>query len=123
MSFFEQLTEHFYQGVQNDEVLRPIYPEDLGPSRRRLRLFLAQFWGGPRIYEDERGPAMLRARHVRWEIGQLQRDRWLSHMAAAVEASGAGPLERAQLLGHFQAVADHLMNTDSATEEGGPRAR
>jgi hypothetical protein len=31
-------------------------------------------------------------------------------MTAAVEASGAGPLEKAQLLTYFEAVASHLVN-------------
>jgi hemoglobin len=116
MGFFTELTEQFYARVANDEVLRPLYPEDLGPPRRRLALFLAQFWGGPRLYEAERGQPALRARHSQWRISATERDRWLAHMAAALEASPAGPLERAQLLSHFRSVASHLVNT--VTTEG-----
>jgi len=110
MAFFEDLTERFYERVAGDDVLRPLYPDDLGASRRHLCLFLAQFWGGPRTYDEERGHPRLRARHMLWEIGPLQRDHWLEHMTAALAASPAGPLERAQLLGHFQSVAHHLVN-------------
>lgn len=110
MCFFEQLTQRFYESVATDEVLRPLYPKDLGPSRRRLCLFLAQFWGGPRLYQDERGDPRLRARHMRWQIGPLERARWLQLMKAALDESSAGPLERAQLLGHFEATARHLEN-------------
>ncbi len=112
MAFFEELTEHFYERVAGDEVLRPLYPEDLGPPRRRLCLFLAQFWGGPRLYDEQRGSPRLRSRHMRWEIGPVERDHWLQHMTAALEASPAGPLERAQLRGHFEAVANHLVNVE-----------
>ena len=55
MAFFETLTQRFYEGVAEDEVLRPLYPEDLEGPQRHLCLFLAQFWGGPRLYEEERG--------------------------------------------------------------------
>jgi hemoglobin len=110
MSFFETLTEHFYAGVADDDVLRPLYPEDLEAPRRHLCLFLAQFWGGPRAYDEERGSPHLRARHLPFKIGKTERDRWLLHMTAAVEASGAGPLERAQMLTYFEAAASHLVN-------------
>jgi hemoglobin len=49
MPFFERLVGHFYSAVETDPILRPLYPEvDLRPARRRLTLFLAQYWGGPR---------------------------------------------------------------------------
>ena len=121
MAFFEQLTARFYERVAGDEVLRPLYPDDLGPPRRRLCLFLAQFWGGPRLYEEQRGDPRLRARHMRWEIGLRERDRWVQHMMAALEALPAGPLERAQLRRHFEAVANHLINVGGgAGETSGP---
>ena len=44
-------------GVATDAVLLPLYPEapDLRGARHRLTLFLAQYWGGPTTYNDERG--------------------------------------------------------------------
>jgi hemoglobin len=111
MSFFTDLVERFYERVATDEVLRPLYPDDLGPSRRRLALFLAQSWGGPRLYEAERGQPALKARHMQWEIGPRERDRWLEHMQAALDASPAGALERAQMLSQFRSMANHLVNT------------
>jgi hemoglobin len=119
MAFFEQLTARFYERVAGDKVLRPLYPDDLGPPRRRLCLFLAQFWGGPRLYEEQRGDPRLRARHMRWEIGPRERDRWVQHMMAALEALPAGPLERAQLRRHFEAVANHLINVGGRAGETG----
>ena len=110
MAFFESLTERFYAGVATDEVLRPLYPEDLEPPRRHLCLFLAQFWGGPRAYEAERGLPRLRARHLPFRVGVAEREHWLAHMTAALDASGVGPLEKAQMLSYFQQVAAHLVN-------------
>ena len=45
---FVRLVDTFYRGVAEDEVLRPMYPEeDLGPAKERLTMFLEQYWGGP----------------------------------------------------------------------------
>jgi hemoglobin len=114
MAFFEQLVDRFYDGVVTDEVLLPLYPEpdDLAGARRRLTLFLAQYWGGPTTYLDERGHPRLRLRHLPFPIGPLQRDRWLTHMAAAVEASTADDDVRAQLMDYFVKAAEHLRNDD-----------
>lgn len=44
---FAKLTKLFYQGVAQDPILKPMYPEeDLGPAERRLKLFLQQYWVG-----------------------------------------------------------------------------
>ena len=61
--FFDRLVDRFYEGVEADDVLLPLYPDhaDLGGARRRLALFLGQYWGGPTTYSDERGHPRLRA--------------------------------------------------------------
>jgi hemoglobin len=83
---FRRLVHEFYQGVTDDPVLRPLYPEaDLGPAEERLRLFLEQYWGGPRTYSDERGHPRLRMRHAPFVIGPAERDAWLVHMRAALD--------------------------------------
>jgi hemoglobin len=91
MAFFERLVDAFYEGVATDEVLLPLYPEqpDLTGARHRLTLFLAQYWGGPHTYMEERGDPKLRMRHFPFHVGPLERDRWLVHMAAAVERTCA----------------------------------
>ncbi len=87
MPFFEGLVDHFYATVQTDPVLLRLYPEkDLGPARRRLTLFLAQYWGGPTTYSDERGHPRLRQRHFPFAIGPTERDHWLAAMRGAVAA-------------------------------------
>ena len=48
--FFVKLVDGFYEGIEADEVLRPMYvDQDLTESRRHLTLFLQQYWGGPSI--------------------------------------------------------------------------
>ncbi len=111
LAFFEALVAHFYAGIADDPLLRPMYPQgDLGPARRRLTLFLAQYWGGPTTYSRERGHPRLRARHAFFPIDEAARDRWLVHMRAAVAESGAPPEVAAELLRYFESAADAMRN-------------
>jgi hemoglobin len=108
--FFTALIERFYAGVASDPLLRPLYPDDLGPPARHLALFLVQYWGGPRTYGEVRGHPRLRMRHLPFAIGRAERDAWLRHMTSAVEASAAEPSDRAALLDYFASAATALLN-------------
>ena len=110
--FFDALVDRFYERVEADAVLRPIYPDDLGPGKRALALFLAQYWGGPTTYSDEKGHPRLRMRH-RFVIGRRERDAWFAAMAASVRDSGADADVQQQLLDYFTMAADHLVNQPS----------
>ena len=89
---FSRLVHRFYQGVAEDPVLRPVYPaKDLGPAEEHLRLFLIQYWGGPRTYDELRGHPRLRMRHARFAIGEAERDAWLRHMREALDELEPGP--------------------------------
>jgi hemoglobin len=114
---FERLVGAFYAGVAEDPTLRALYPEaDLGPAERRLRMFLEQYFGGPRTYQDERGHPRLRMRHAPYAVTMDQRDRWLRHMVGALEtviAEGA-PVDEAHadaMKDYFVRAADMLVNT------------
>jgi hemoglobin len=113
LPFFVALVDHFYDGVAADPALLALYPqpEDLGPARRRLALFLAQYWGGPTTYSDERGHPRLRARHLPFAIGAAERDRWLRHMRSAVEVMAPAPEIADALLAYFEQAATAMMNT------------
>ena len=116
MPFFESLVDAFYDGVATDEVLLPMYPEqpDLVGARHRLTLFLVQYWGGPTTYMEERGHPRLRMRHLPFHVGPLERDRWLVHMAAAVERvctdREVGSDIAEELMAYFVPAAEHLRN-------------
>jgi len=113
MPFFERLVGRFYDGVATDPILRPLYPEeDLSGARHRLTLFLVQYWGGPRTYDEERGHPRLRMRHFPFAIGPAERDRWLVHMRAAL-AELAPPPEVADALERYIAnAAEAMRNRD-----------
>jgi hemoglobin len=108
--WFVALVDRFYDGVADDPVLRPLYPEDLTEAKAHLAAFLAQYWGGPATYSQQRGHPRLRMRHFPFEIGQAERDAWFGHMASAVLAAGLDEDDEAQLLGYFEMAATHLIN-------------
>jgi hemoglobin len=114
MPFFEALVDRFYDGVESDPVLLALYPNrsDLGPARRRLTLFLAQYWGGPTTYSAERGHPRLRARHFPFVIGVAERDRWLTHMRGSIDASGASEDVKGELHTYVTMAADAMRNQD-----------
>jgi hemoglobin len=110
--FFERLVEAFYEGVQADEILRPMYPDDLEDSKRHLVLFLVQYWGGPTDYMQERGHPRLRMRHAEFRITKKARDAWLTAMNGALE-SVRGDLTEEQFLdlnSYFEMSAKQLRN-------------
>ena len=125
MPFFERLVDAFYRGVAGDELLAPLYPEypDFSGARRRLTLFLAQYWGGPTTYADERGHPRLRMRHFPFTIGTRERDHWLSHMTAAVEQECDDPEIAGELMRYFVSTAEHMRNDTGLpiTSAGYPR--
>jgi len=108
--FFIALVERFYDGVATDSILRPLYPDDLDPPKRRLALFLIQYWGGPHTYSAERGHPRLRMRHMRFPVGPAERTAWLQHMRTAVEGSEAAPRDAQALLDYFETASTSLMN-------------
>lgn len=120
---FVRLVDVFYRGVADDEVLRPMYPEeDLGPAKERLRMFLEQYWGGPTTYSERRGHPRLRMRHAPFPVNPDARDRWLAHMRSAVDELELSPLHEATLWDYLQRAAHAMVNTFEPSGIG-PAAR
>jgi hemoglobin len=112
---FAVIVARFYEQVRDDEILLPLYPEDdMDGAEERLRLFLEQYWGGPRTYSDQRGHPRLRMRHAPFRIGYLERDAWLRCMHTAVASIDSATLDdahRRALLDYLQMAADSMVNS------------
>ena len=92
--------------------MRPLYPEeDLTGAETRLRMFLEQYWGGPRTYSDERGHPRLRMRHVPFRVDELARDHWLVHMKVAVDELDLRRNDADELWSYLVMAAHSLVNT------------
>ena len=109
---FVALVRRFYEGVAADPPLRALYPEeDLAAAETRLRMFLEQYWGGPTTYSEQRGHPRLRMRHAPFSVTPEMRDRWLTHMRAAVDSLDLAPTLRAELWTYLERAAHFMVNT------------
>ena len=97
-----RIIDSLYKHIGKNEILLPIFPEDLKESARKQRLFLTQFLGGEPLYLKEIGRPMLPARHAKFEITPSRRDAWLQCMRQAlIEAEIKEP--------HFSEIMDRLI--------------
>lgn len=120
---FRQLVDVFYAGVADDPVLAPMYPEeDLAPAAERLLMFLEQYWGGPTTYSQRRGHPRLRMRHAPFHVNPDARDRWLTHMRAAVDSLELAPVHETTLWDYLERAAHAMVNTFEPTGIGAPTA-
>jgi hemoglobin len=109
---FRRLVHRFYEGVAQDELLRPMYPEeDLGPAEERFTLFLMQYWGGPRTYSEQRGHPRLRMRHAPFAVDRAAHDAWLRHMRVALDELELPEDAEQQLWEYLTYAAASMINT------------
>jgi hemoglobin len=108
---FRALVARFSAGVREDPILRPMYPaDDWDGAETRLRMFLEQYWGGPRTYSDDRGHPRLRMRHAPFAVDEKARDAWLSHMRDAVDSLELTAEQDATLWGYLEMAARSMQN-------------
>lgn len=109
---FGKLVHEFYLRVADDDILRPMYPEeDLAPAERRMLMFLEQYWGGPKTYLAERGHPRLRMRHAPFAVTPAARDRWLELMRAALDTLELPPLPDSTLWDYLERAAHSMVNS------------
>lgn len=112
---FRHLVHRFYEGVADDPLLRPLYPEeDLTGAEDRLRLFLIQYWGGPNTYSLQRGHPRLRMRHNPFVIGVAEHDAWLKHMHDAVVSLELPEDQEKRLWDYMVYAARSMINAPDA---------
>lgn len=108
---FERLVHRFYEQVAADPDFRALYPEaDLAPAERRLRMFLEQYFGGPKTYHEERGHPRLRMRHVPFRITSAERDTWLRYMLTSLDELALPAEQNAAMREYFVRAAQFLVN-------------
>jgi hemoglobin len=113
---FRKLVDAFYARVERDDVLRPMFPDDLDEGKHWQFLFLSQYFGGPRSYLDERGHPRLRIRHAPFPIDQRARDHWLKHMLAALDEAGIQEPALTAMRNYFEYASTHMINAYSVKD-------
>ena len=110
----EQLTQKFYQLMDSDmayQALRAVHGPDLVRAQERLFWFLSGWLGGPALYQEKVGHPMLRARHLPFKIGILERNQWLLCMHQAMTELDVEESFKDQLIQSFFKTADWMRNT------------
>ena len=110
----ERLTQKFYQLMDSDkayQALRAVHGPDLVRAQERLFWFLSGWLGGPALYQEKVGHPMLRARHLPFKIGILERNQWLLCMHQAMTELEVEESFKDQLIQSFFKTADWMRNT------------
>lgn len=116
-----QLVDSFYRHMDTlpqAAGIRAMHEPDLGPTKATLKLFLAEWLGGPKEFSAQRGHPRLRMRHMPFTIGAAERDAWLACMQAALDEVVPDAALRAALMQSFFKTADWIRN-----DEGNPHDR
>ena len=106
-----RIIDDFYERIDADAELRPIFPDDLVPGREKQKLFLEQWLGGEPLYERAHGPPMMRRRHLPFAITVPAAERWLTHFGAALAASGTDEGLAEEIMTALRPVAMRMVNT------------
>jgi len=107
------LVDRFYDLMDLEPgyaALRATHGSTLDESRDKLFWFLCGWLGGPDHYQSRFGHPRLRARHMPFSIGILERDQWVACMDQAMGEVGVPDDLRARLNESFMGTADWMRN-------------
>lgn len=109
-STFRQLVNRFYELVEADPELRPMFPDDLEPGKEWQFLFLTQYFGGPARYMDQRGHPRLRMRHNPFPIDERARNLWVQYMLTALDEANIDEPMYSMMRDYFERAATAMIN-------------
>lgn len=114
------LIGRFYPKVKADELLGPLFPDDLSDVMEKQVMFLTQFFGGPTLYSDEYGHPMMRARHMHVQITEQHALAWLRCMRESLSETSLVPQLQQFIIERLSGPAFHFINSSN---EGRPTIR
>lgn len=109
------LVDRFYDLMNREsdlKALRAAHGPSLDEARDKLFWFLCGYFGGPDHYVARFGHPRLRARHLPFSIGEIERDQWVTCMGRAMQDEGIAPALVERLLQSFFGVADWMRNRE-----------
>ncbi len=117
----DRLVERFYAEMDSRgeaRGVRALHAANLEPTKLILKRYLGEWLGGPPLYSRDRGHPRLRMRHMRFPIGEAERDAWLGCMGAALDATVADNETRDGLYRALASLADHMRNRATGEDRG-----
>lgn len=110
-----ELVDRFYDLMDFEphyRELRAAHGSTLESAREKLYMFLSGWLGGPSLYTDRYGHPMLRARHLPFSIGVVERDQWMACMMQAMEETHVPEELRKPLEDALFRTADWMRNRE-----------
>lgn len=120
MNFFEELggeagitrlVNVFYDLIEQNPVLRPLFPQDMTEARQKQALYFIQHFGGPDHYTRQHGKPFLRFKHRHAVIGQPERDAWMTCLEKALVVCGVSQALAREVLENLTPLADAMINS------------
>ena len=112
-----KLVNRFYElmdTLSEARVVRLMHPLSLADSADSLFKFLSGWFGGPPLFQLERGHPRLRMRHAPFAVSIVERDEWMLCMRQAINEQVDDAVLNAKLQRMFSEMADHMINTDGS---------
>ncbi len=106
-----RLVDLFYDLIEQDSVLRHLFPEDMTEARQKQALYFIQHFGGPDHYTRQHGKPFLRFKHRHAVIGQPERDAWMACFEKALADGGVPQALARQVLENLTPLADAMINS------------
>ncbi|TAG82000.1 MAG: cyanoglobin [Burkholderiales bacterium] len=110
-----ELVDAFYDRMDFEPefaTIRELHPTTLEESRNKLYWFLCGWLGGPNLYVERFGHPRLRARHLPFSIGTLERDQWMACMKRALTDCETEEKLAQWLLQQLFGTADWMRNRE-----------
>ena len=111
------LVDRFYfymDSLPEAQCIRAMHQPDLTSAKDKLFKFLSGWLGGPNLFIEEFGHPMLRARHLRFAIGESERDQWMLCMNKALAEMTMDPGLKTKIQNALQQLATHMINQEPA---------
>jgi hemoglobin len=105
-----RLIDTFYDYVEADPDLRPLFPEDMSRGREKQKWFFEQWMGGEPLYSERFGHPRLRRRHFPFVIDQRGAGRWLRHFNQALQDCGIARPDVEEIMAGLGPLAHHMVN-------------
>lgn len=107
----QKLVNSFYPRVYSDPDLSPLFLGDMEEVKRKQKMFLTQFLGGPKLYSEEFGAPVMKYRHLNFEITPRRAQAWLKCMKEAMDEAGLEGEAREFFYERLTEIANFFVNS------------
>jgi len=107
----QMLVDNFYELVQKNEIISPLFKGDFETIKKKQFMFLSQFLGGSQLYTIAFGHPKMRMRHFPHKITIEAKEEWLKCMKEAINQLDIDEKFKDTLYNCFPNVAQHMVNS------------